>query len=101
MEVRLEGGLPPGARPDLSVDGTIQIERIENGLYVGRPVYGQAKSTVGLFKLDGDDAASRIAVRLGRTSVNQVEILAGLAEGDRIVLSDMSRWDAVDRVRID
>ncbi len=101
VEVRLEGGLPPGARPDLSVDGTIQIERIENVLYVERPVYGQANSTVGLFKLDGDDVASRLAVRLGRTSVNQVEVLEGLAEGDRIILSDMSRWDVVDRLRID
>ncbi len=102
VEVRLEGTPPPGARPDLSVDGTIRIESIEDVLFVGRPVYGQAHSTVGLFKLtDSGDEAVRVTARLGRTSVNLVEVVDGLLEGDRIVLSDMSRWDDVERVRID
>jgi RND family efflux transporter MFP subunit len=102
VEVRLEGPLPPGARPDLSVDGTIQIERLEDVLFVGRPAYGQANSAVGLFRLsDDEDEAARLTVRLGRSSVNQIEILEGLAQGDRIILSDMSRWDDTDRVRID
>jgi multidrug efflux pump subunit AcrA (membrane-fusion protein) len=102
VEVRLEGTMPPGARPDLSVDGTIRIEQIEDVLFVGRPVYGQAHSTVGLFKLSGaEDEAVRVTARLGRTSVNVVEVVDGLSEGDRIVLSDMSRWDDVERVRID
>ncbi|MEJ2338120.1 MAG: HlyD family efflux transporter periplasmic adaptor subunit [Gemmatimonadales bacterium] len=102
VEVRLEGTPPPGARPDLSVDGTIRIESIEDVLFLGRPVYGQAHSTVGLFKLtDSGDEAVRVTARLGRTSVNLVEVVDGLSEGDRIILSDMSRWDDVERVRID
>lgn len=102
VEVRLEGELPPGARPDLSVDGTIEIERLQDVLFVDRPAYGQANSTVSLFKvLPGEDEAVRVTVRLGRSSVNQIEILEGLQEGDRIILTDMSRQDDVDRVKID
>lgn len=101
VDVSLEGTLPRGARPDLSVDGTIQIARLDNVLYVGRPTYGQANSTVGLFKIvDGGDAAVRVPVQLGRASVNTVEIKSGLSVGDIVILSDMSQWDAVDRVRI-
>lgn len=101
VDVALEGALPPGARPDLSVDGTIEIDRLEDALYVGRPAYGQAHSTVGLFKLvDGGGAAVRVRVSLGRASVNAIEVLEGLAPGDAVILSDMSQWDAHERVRI-
>jgi HlyD family secretion protein len=102
VDVSLEGELPRGARPDLSVDGTIQVERLDNVLHVGRPAYGQAGSTVGLFKLtpDGGEAV-RTPVRLGRTSVNTVEVLGGLQAGDRVIISDMSRWDGVERVRVE
>jgi HlyD family secretion protein len=101
VDVQLVGELPRGARPDLSVDGTIELERLDNVLYVGRPAFGQEQSTVALFKLDletGD--ASRTQVQLGRSSVNTIEILGGLAEGDQVVLSDMSTWDGVDRIRL-
>jgi multidrug efflux pump subunit AcrA (membrane-fusion protein) len=102
VDVRLEGEMPRGARPDLSVDGTIQVERLDNVLHVGRPAYGQANSAVGLFKLVGDGTeAMRVNVRLGRTSVNTVEILGGLQPGDKVIISDMSRWDAVERVRVE
>jgi multidrug efflux pump subunit AcrA (membrane-fusion protein) len=101
VDVSLEGDLPPGARPDLSVDGTIEIDRIDDALYVGRPAYGQAYSTVGLFRVtDGGNHAERVTVRLGRSSVNTIEILDGLAQGDIVILSDMSQWDAYDRVRL-
>jgi multidrug resistance efflux pump len=101
VDVALEGELPRGARPDLSVDGTIELERLDDVLYMGRPAYGQSNSVVGIFKLDPDgNTARRVNVRLGRNSVNQIEIVDGLAKGDVVVLSDMSRWDAVDRVRI-
>ncbi|MEP6571969.1 MAG: HlyD family efflux transporter periplasmic adaptor subunit [Gemmatimonadota bacterium] len=101
VDVSLGDSLPKGARPDLSVDGTIEVERLENVLHVGRPAYGQAHSSVGLFKeVEGGEYAERTKVDLGRTSVNAVEILRGLKEGDVVILSDMSRWDAVDRVRI-
>lgn len=101
MDVALEGTLPPGARPDLSVDGTIEVERLKNVLYVGRPAYGQAESTVGLFKLtpDGKEAV-RVNVKLGRSSVNTIEVVQGLAAGDKVIISDMSAWDSHDRVRI-
>lgn len=100
VDVALEGALPRGARPDLSVDGTIELERLANVLYVGRPAFGQENSTVGLFKvLEGGEAA-RVQVKLGRSSVNTVEILDGLKQGDRVVLSDMSAWDAFDRIRL-
>jgi multidrug resistance efflux pump len=102
VDVSLEGELPRGARPDLSVDGTIQVERLENVLHVGRPAYGQSNSAVGLFKLTADGTeATRINVRLGRTSVNTVEIAGGLEPGDKVIISDMSRWDGHDRVRVD
>ena len=101
VDVTLEGELPRGARPDLSVDGTIEIERLDRVLHVGRPAYGQANSTVGIFRvIRGTAEAERVRVELGRTSVNAIEIIRGLEAGDVVILSDMSRWDAVDRVRI-
>ncbi len=102
VDVSLEGELPRGARPDLSVDGTIQVERLDNVLHLGRPAFGQTGGTVGLFKLtpDGKEAV-RATVRLGRTSVNSVEILGGLQPGDKVIISDMSRWDGVERVRVE
>ena len=102
VDVALDGALPQGARPDLSVDGTIDLERISDILYVGRPAFGQEKSTVGIFKLEPDGAnAVRSQVKLGRSSVNTIEIVQGLKEGDQVILSDMSRWDSYDRVRLD
>lgn len=101
VDVGLGGELPRGARPDLSVDGTIELERLDNVLYVGRPAFGQEQSTVGLFRLDpAGGEASRTPVKLGRSSVNTIEIVSGLEVGDQVVLSDMSAWDAVDRVRL-
>jgi HlyD family secretion protein len=101
VDVALEGELPRGARPDLSVDGTIEIERLENVVYTGRPAYGQAESTVGLFRLSADGrTASRVSVRLGRSSVNTIEVVNGLSPGDVVILSDMSQWDSADRVRL-
>jgi len=101
VDVALEGPLPRGARPDLSVDGTIEIERLASVLHVGRPAYGQAESTVGLFKLEEDTRhARRINVQLGRSSVNTIEIRGGLKEGDVVILSDMSAYDTADRVRL-
>jgi HlyD family secretion protein len=101
VDVAMTGPLPKGARPDLSVDGTIELERLDNVLYVGRPAFGQEESTVGLFKLGDDGAtASRVQVKLGKSSVNTVEILSGLKVGDQVILSDMSAWDAFDRVRL-
>jgi HlyD family secretion protein len=102
VDVALNGALPPGAVPDLSVDGTIDLERITSVLFAGRPTYGQEKSTIGMFKLEGDGkTATRVQVTLGRSSVNTVEILGGLNDGDQVILSDMSRWDQYDRVRLD
>ncbi|HEX8185878.1 MAG TPA: HlyD family efflux transporter periplasmic adaptor subunit [Blastocatellia bacterium] len=96
-----EGEMPKGVRPDLSVDGTIQLERLDNVLYVGRPVHGSENSTVGLFKVDPvAREAVRVTVRLGRSSVNTIEILDGLKEGDLIILSDTSQWDNSDRIRL-
>jgi multidrug efflux pump subunit AcrA (membrane-fusion protein) len=101
VDIALEGPLPSGAVPDLSVDGTIQIERLNNILYTGRPAFGTGTGQVGLFKLvDGGTTAIRVPVTLGRTSVNTVEILSGLAIGDQVILSDMTQYAAVDRVRI-
>lgn len=100
VDVYLEGALPPGARPDLSVDGTIQLERLDNVVYVERPAFGQENSTVGLFKLTGDGEALRTNVKLGRTSVSQVEVIEGLQPGDQVILSDMSAQDSYDRIRI-
>jgi len=101
VDVALDGMPPPGSRPDLSVEGTIEIERLADVLSTGRPVHGETDSTVGLFKVmdDGSDAV-RVQVKLGRTSVNSVEILQGLSAGDRVILSDMSSWDNFDRVRL-
>jgi HlyD family secretion protein len=102
VDVQLEGELPQGARPDLSVDGTIDLENLKNVLYVGRPAFGQEKSAVEIFRLDSDGkGASRAKVQLGRSSVNSIEIVGGLKEGDQVILSDMSRWDKYDRVRLE
>jgi HlyD family secretion protein len=102
VDVALDAALPQGARPDLSVDGTIDLEKMQNVLYVGRPAFGQEQSTVGMFRLEPDGSnAVRAQVKLGRSSVNTVEILQGLKEGDQVILSDMSRWDNFDRVRLE
>lgn len=101
MDVTIDGPLPDGARPDLSVDGTIEVENLKDVLYVGRPVHGASQSTISLFKLSSDGSeATRVNVKLGRSSVNTVEILQGLQVGDRVILSDMSQWDNYDRVRL-
>jgi HlyD family secretion protein len=101
VDVKLDGPLPPGAVPDLSVEGTVEIERLADVLYVGRPVHGDADSTVGLFKVvDGGKEALRVPVELGRVSVNSVEIRKGLQVGDEVILSDMSASDNVDRVEL-
>jgi RND family efflux transporter MFP subunit len=102
VDVALDAALPQGARPDLSVDGTIDLEKMENVLYVGRPAFGQEQSTVGMFRLGPDGTtAVRAQVKLGRSSVNTVEILQGLKQGDQVILSDMSRWDNFDRIRLE
>ena len=101
VDVALDGELPRGARPDLTVDGTIELERLENVIYVGRPVFGQEQSVVSLFKLDPEsDDAVRTRVSLGRSSVNDIEVLEGLEPGDQVMLSNISQWDAFDRVRL-
>lgn len=101
VEVTPQGKLPPGARPDLSIEGTIEIEQLSDVLYLGRPAFGQSGATVSLFRLDEDgEAAQRVQVRLGRSSLRTIEIAAGLREGDRVVLSDMAQWDAVSRVTL-
>lgn len=102
VDVDLVGTLPDGARPDLSVDGTIEIERLADVVYVGRPAFGQPGSTVGLFRLDPDsDLARRVPVKLGRASVSVIEIAQGLKPGDKVILSDTSAWDEYDRIRLD
>jgi len=101
VDVELVGELPRGARPDLSVDGTIEIERLEDVLYVGRPAYGQAGTTVSLFRLLSDgQTAERVDVTLGKSSVNTIEIVAGLGEGDEVILSDTSAWDDYRKIRL-
>jgi HlyD family secretion protein len=100
VDVTLEGDLPPGARPDLSVDGTVLLERLADVIYVGRPAFGQEESTISLFKLLPDGEAVRTTVKLGRSSVNTIEIKEGLQPGDQVILSDMSNYDQFDRVRI-
>jgi HlyD family secretion protein len=100
VDVILEDALPPGARPDLSVDGTIQLERLDNVIYVGRPAFGQENSTVTLFKVGADGEAVQTKVELGRSSVNQIEIKSGLQPGDQVILSDMSAQDSFERIRI-
>jgi HlyD family secretion protein len=102
VDVTLDEPPPRGSRPDLSVDGTITLEKLDNVLYVGRPAFGQEKSTVGMFKIDPEGkTATRTPVELGRSSVNTVEIIRGLKEGDQVILSDMSRWDNQDRIRLE
>ena len=101
VDVTITDPLPNGARPDLSVDGTVEISNIKDVLYVGRPVHGQENSTIGIFKVTEDGSeATRVNVKLGRSSVNTVEILEGLKVGDKVILSDMSAWDNFDRVRL-
>ena len=101
VDVFITAELPKGARPDLSVDGTIELERLDDVVYVGRPAFGQERSTVGIFKLDADGSyASRVQVKLGRSSVNTIEIVSGLVPGDRVILSDMSQWDANERIKL-
>ena len=101
VDVALDATLPKGARPDLSVEGTIQLERLENVMYVGRPVQGQPETTVGIFKVvDGGREAVRIPVKLGRSSVSTIEVIEGLQVGDQVILSDMSAYDAYARVRL-
>ena len=102
VDVKLTGDLPKGARPDLSVDGTIDLERLDDVLYVGRPAFGQENSTISLFKLDADGKeAVRVPVKVGRESVNSIQVFEGLREGDTVILSDMSRWDKTDRIRLE
>jgi HlyD family secretion protein len=102
VDVKLTGELPKGARPDLSVDGTIDLERLVNVLYVGRPAFGRENSVLSLFKLDADGKeATRVPVKVGRESVNSIQVFEGLHEGDTVILSDMSRWDKTDRIRLE
>ena len=102
VDVELSGALPPGAVPDLSVDGTIDLERMKDVLYVGRPAFGNENSTISLFKLSADGkTAVRVPVKVGRASVNSIQVIEGLQAGDTVILSDMSRWDNTDRIRLD
>ncbi len=102
VDVQLEGALPQGARPDLSVDGTIDLERLGDVLVMGRPAFGNENSTISIFRLGVDGkSAVRVPVKVGRASVNSIQVLEGLHEGDMVILSDMSRWDNTDRIRLD
>jgi RND family efflux transporter MFP subunit len=102
VDVELAGALPQGARPDLSVDGTIDLDRMADVLYVGRPAFGNENSTISLFKLSPDGkTAVRVPVKVGRASVNSIQVIEGLQEGDTVILSDMSRWDNTDKIRLD
>ena len=100
VDITLEGALPPGARPDLSVDGTVRLQKLDDVIFVGRPAFGQEESTITLFKLSPDGEAHRTKVVLGRSSVSTIEIREGLQPGDQVVLSDMSSYDQFDRVRL-
>jgi len=100
VDVILEGPLPPGSRPDLSVDGTVRLEKLDDVIYVGRPAFGQEESTISLFKLQPDGEATRTNVKLGRSSVNTIEIKEGLKPGDQVILSDMSTYDQFDRIQL-
>jgi HlyD family secretion protein len=101
VDVTLTGPLPKGAVPDLSVDGTIELERLNDVLFTGRPAFGQDQSVVGLFRIGADGVtAERVQVKLGRSSVNTIEVLSGLKVGDQVILSDMSAYDAYDRIRL-
>ena len=96
------GALPLGARPDLSVDGTIDLDRMTDVLYVGRPAFGNENSTISLFKLSADGkTAVRVPVKVGRASVNSIQVLEGLQDGDTVILSDMTRWDSTDKIRLE
>jgi HlyD family secretion protein len=102
VDVELAGALPLGARPDLSVDGTIDLDRMTDVLFVGRPAFGNENSTISLFKLSADGkTAVRVPVKVGRASVNSIQVLEGLQDGDTVILSDMSRWDSTDRIRLE
>jgi multidrug resistance efflux pump len=102
VDVELDGALPAGAVPQLSVDGTIDLERMQDVLYVGRPALGNEDSTLSLFKVDAEGkGATRVPVKVGRASVNEIQVIEGLKEGDTVILSDMSRWDSVDRIRLE
>jgi RND family efflux transporter MFP subunit len=102
VDVELAGALPQGARPDLSVDGTIDLDRMADVLYVGRPAFGNENSTISLFKLSADGkTAVRVPVKVGRASVNSIQVIEGLQAGDTVILSDMSRQDNTDRIRLD
>jgi HlyD family secretion protein len=102
VDVKLVGNLPDGARKDLSVDGTIDLERLKDVLYVGRPAFGNEESTISLFRMDQEGkGAVRVPVKVGRASVNAIQVLQGLHEGDTVILSDMSRYDTTDRIRLD
>ena len=102
VDVDLDGPLPAGAVPQLSVDGTIDLERMTDVLFVGRPALGNENSTLSLFKIDSENkGATRVPVKVGRASVNDIQVLEGLREGDTVILSDMSRWDSVDRIRLE
>jgi len=100
VDVILEGPLPAGSRPDLSVDGTVRLEKLDDVIYVGRPAFGQEESTISLFKLQPDGEAIRTNVKLGRSSVNTIEIKEGLKPGDQVILSDMSTYDQFDRIQL-
>ena len=101
VEIQLPGELPRGARPDLSVDGVVELEHLDDVVYVGRPAFGQEHTVANIFKLDADGVyATRTPVQLGRSSVNTIEILKGLEPGDRVILSDMSQWDSHDRIKL-
>jgi multidrug resistance efflux pump len=102
VDVKLTGDLPKGARPDLSVDGTVDLEKLDDVLYVGRPAFGQENSTISLFKLDADGKGGvRVPVKVGRASVNSIQVIEGLHDGDTVILSDMSRYDNTDRIRLE
>jgi HlyD family secretion protein len=101
IDVALDGELPKGARPDMTVDGTIELERLKDTLYIQRPALGHEQSVISLFKyVDGGKEAMRVQVKLGRSSVTDVEILEGLNVGDRVILSDTSQFDSVNRIRL-
>lgn len=101
VDIALPGDLPRGARPDLSVDGVVELEHLDDVVYVGRPAFGQEHTVAGIFKLDSDGVyATRTQVQLGRSSVNTIEIVKGLEPGDRVILSDMSQWDSHDRIKL-
>jgi HlyD family secretion protein len=101
VDVAFDGPLPKGSRPDLSVDGTIELERLDDVVFVGRQAFGQEQGLVGLFKVQTNGEATRVQVKLGRASVNTVEVISGLSVGDQVILSDMSTWDEFDRIRLE